>query len=202
MALRVRRTKVRSIVWNVSWTIPRHKPKNANNARISCPFGTGSSQWGSTAEHAMKKFPNHSARIPLGRSPAPSWFRRWANTAAQRNPQSPHNTTPADAHRWPVGLRAGESRLDSVMYRQSYSEGYRRAAIHMPTQNASTPRDSVARRARRMNSAVDLVTICPVGTAFGFLGTENRELSYPVCPSTPPMYSTGVHSGPPHASEC
>ena len=59
---------------------------------------------------------------------------------------------PMDAQRYPAGLRLAENRLDSGMYRQSYSEGYRSAATKTPPQNANTPRGAVAQDAFLTNS--------------------------------------------------
>ncbi len=65
---------------------------------------------------------------------------------------------PRDAQRCPAGLRPAESRLDTGMYRQSYSEGNLRAAIRRPAQNTSTPSCAVAQEVFLTNTVKRLNT--------------------------------------------
>ena len=90
------------------WHVPLHHPSLTSDQPSSATVLT------STDHHLMRlSFDLHG---PAGR-------RAGGNSAVQANPHRLEATIPTAAHRCPAGLRVMANRLDSGMYRQSYSEG-------------------------------------------------------------------------------
>ncbi len=102
-----------------------------------------------TAARGAQRPPNRIIQIPLERLPPSPWLKKRADVTDQPKPQRPDTAMPAQAQRWPAGSRRAESRFDSGMYRQSYSEGYRNIAISTPNQKARTATGSAAQTAQR-----------------------------------------------------